>query len=845
MHSTQNKKRLRATVAAILLILIAAIAMPFLDPASNAPISKTACFLDIFVHALTLIFAVKIYKKMDTPDKKKFRWFILSIISLYLCDTFFYILIYAYNIPMEDLRYLFISLPFCIWLFISLYFFSTLILNSGMAKTIWRGLFCLFLMINALFVYLFTQSSDWQLAFLSLQGSYSVITWLFTLTLFDWLILCLMCAEESAIQFFLSGVIVQIAGEFLLRYSVISKKINVLAFGELFWLAGLISICIGLILIDANRSYDLSQWLRKNGAIKTRIIFWTFGVSMISFLGFCIFAYSFSIISGVIFSGVPFFTILYSVFFVLISIYIGRRFEAPFKTLAANIELFAANPGKTPKYANHKIQEFIFLQKFILNAFVANEERDKAKKMLGDAAEQVAHDIRTPAATLSIYLKNCLGLSEEDRLTLRGAAERIEDIANNLITAYPTNDDNSLPAITQPVILSVAILSVLSEKRIQFRDTDISFLSQITHEAYFAFVMINPIELKRMLSNLINNAVESCHSKRVIKLECACTATTVSLDIIDSGKGFSPEQLDKIRQKQFASVGKSDGTGLGIPHAIQTIEGYAGSFEISNNQEAGATVKLTLPRMHAPPWFLDRIDLYHHDILVIADDDKAIHTAWMQKFNAAEGAIQIKHFENSTECIEFINAQVDKRKILLLTDYEFINQADNGLNIIEKTQVPRAILVTSHHANAELLKRAQALNAKVLPKILTPEVSFKVLEAKMEEHLHSPRTVDFILVDDSEQFAINVKMVARIKGKTVDIYHDTYSLLEVLNAYPQSTRILLDYDLGFGLTGIEFAQALFNKGYTNLYLVSGYAFSPKELPPYLKCIGKKGVFDFE
>src|ERR1044072_9503225 len=93
---------------------------------------------------------------------------------------------------------------------------------------------------------------------------------------------------------------------------------------------------------------------------------------------------------------------------------------------------------------------------------------------------QVAHDLRSPLSALNMVTGSLNGqLAEQQRVIIRAATQRINDIANGLLgpAAGVSKDRN-----TKTEMLIPLIEGVLSEKRAQFReklDVDIqSDLSQ-------------------------------------------------------------------------------------------------------------------------------------------------------------------------------------------------------------------------------------------------------------------------------------------------------------------------------------------------------------------------------
>ena len=67
--------------------------------------------------------------------------------------------------------------------------------------------------------------------------------------------------------------------------------------------------------------------------------------------------------------------------------------------------------------------------------------------------------------------------------------------------------------------ISPVIESVLSEKRTQYRNKmNINIISDLGPNSYGLFSKINKAELKRVLSNLINNSVEAFETGGEVKI---------------------------------------------------------------------------------------------------------------------------------------------------------------------------------------------------------------------------------------------------------------------------------------------------------------------------------------
>ncbi|HEX4045759.1 MAG TPA: PAS domain-containing sensor histidine kinase, partial [Gammaproteobacteria bacterium] len=191
------------------------------------------------------------------------------------------------------------------------------------------------------------------------------------------------------------------------------------------------------------------------------------------------------------------------------------------------------------------------------------QEQEKFIKL----ANQVAHDIRSPLASLLMIVKSCTEIPETDRIALREAAISIGDIANHLLNQYQKKDTDS-PSETevrQPILISAVLLQLLTDKKYQYQNLPIKFDHNFIQSAYFAFINIEPSAFKRMISNLINNAVDSFDgNKGKVELKLEATNEWVNVSINDNGKGMAAELMNKILSNVAVTAGKKTGYGIGL-----------------------------------------------------------------------------------------------------------------------------------------------------------------------------------------------------------------------------------------------------------------------------------------
>ncbi len=534
-------------------------------------------------------------------------------------------------------------------------------------------------------------------------------------------------------------------------------------------------------------------------------------------------------------------------------------------------------------------------------------------KAMSDLSAQVAHDIRSPLAALDSITKDIAQLPEEKRIIIRSAMGRIRDIANNLIEKNrqlpkdSSSKNTIVSASVEPAnnyLLSSLIDPIITEKHFQFRSkTDIEIIAQLDRASYGLFAKIQPIEFKRIVSNLINNAVEAFKTEsreqkaessnkgissedltKKGKVEVLITAKNdkAIIEIKDNGKGIAPEILEKLGQKG-STHGKKGGSGLGLYHAKTTIESWNGKLEIQSKQGKGTSVILTLPKAKAPDWFVSKLEVKAGSTIVTLDDDISIHHIWQGRYEsirAKEQNIEIHHFSEPNEFRQWIkNNQSIIPKTLFLLDYELSGYEETGLSLAEEMNIgEQSILVTSRYEEQRIIDNCIRIKAKMIPKGLSGMVPMektvvKSLVLGVESGLGYQRTTkpvapmapdthqgsrkeqssnavklladscQAILIDDDSLVIMNWKMAARKKGVTLKTFKEPKEFINNADNYSKETILYIDTELADDVKGEDIAKELNEKGFKNIYMETGH---PKEQFAHLKfikeVIGKEPPF---
>ena len=807
---------------------------------SSDKISHFTAQVEFVVHFFTLLIIFPLYAKTNSEDRIVLKWFVLANVCLFLNDLFFYLAVYFpknYILSASFFTFSIGYIPYLIWVSSILIFLSKILVRDIFNLFDFFKALPFFILINLLIIFLFFSSINHAFHYLTWEFTSHLLSFMSEFIIFDFALLCLIYSESRGFSLFLLGCITLISGDFFVSYSFLSQTSTFLNYGEMLWFLGLICILFGIFVIYQHKTYSIKHWFSRTNTIKNRLAFWSFGTSTLSFLLFFIIAYFFSAIDKQLLLGLPLFVMMYSVIVVIFSIHMGKRFESPFKKLTANVEALMSKNDKSKIDNSFSTQEFIFLQKFIVDAFEIKEQKDRAQQALLSLTAQLAHDIRSPLAAINTAISDVTSITENKMIMIRNAAKRINDIANNLLLESKNNFSESINRHAHknifPELIFVVLDNIVAEKRYEYYKTQVNINLTSTDYSYNCFSEINLDSFKRVLSNLINNSIEAINSIGSVIISLNCKASHVEITIEDTGCGIPADILPKVTEQGF-SFNKKNGAGFGLSYAKQYIEQIGGKIFIHSDINIGTKITISLIRAEIPSWFCETLNIKSESLIVVLDDDPSIHAAWNERFSKTP-CFEIAHFYNT---LELSQHQIDStQNTLYLIDYELLGDKKNGLDIIEELKLSnKAILVTSCFEDLALRTRCENIGVKIIPKSNVPYIQIIQLSNKNTNN-------KFVFIDDDEAMQTTWSFAAEEAGEDISTYSSFEEFVTEIDTYSMDTVIYIDSDLGNNIKGEVCAKELFDKGFTEIHLATGHSPDRFNSMPWIKSIiGKEPPF---
>ncbi len=232
--------------------------------------------------------------------------------------------------------------------------------------------------------------------------------------------------------------------------------------------------------------------------------------------------------------------------------------------------------------------------------------RKREQKLLDFKAELVSiasHELRAPLTSMSWLaegiLKNSGGLSAEQKAgvgTIESQSRELLLMVNNFLDLATMEN-----AATQPAFTSVAVLPLIEELSESFATALTAASLRLVIDPSVQGVQISgdTARIKRLLANLISNAIKYSKAGGTITLSAETTATRVILRVKDEGIGIPAQDQKKIFGGYYRSKNAKDytehGTGLGLRYVEQIATLHHGRVWVESAEGAGSTFFVELP----------------------------------------------------------------------------------------------------------------------------------------------------------------------------------------------------------------------------------------------------------
>ena len=242
---------------------------------------------------------------------------------------------------------------------------------------------------------------------------------------------------------------------------------------------------------------------------------------------------------------------------------------------------------------------------------IIEEKNEELRKTIAGRDKMysvIAHDLRSPMASMKMLLNTIMMSVEKDKIDpdifdmlemSNKTSEEVFSLLDNLLK-WTKSQLGKLTVIPQKLDISgladgvVEVMNSVAEvKHIKLIRTD--------HESFFVYVDIEMI--KSILRNLISNAVKFSNPDSEIKVGIKAEDGKVIVSVTDSGKGIKKEDQNKLLKDSthFTTYGTNseEGSGLGLLLCRDFARKNGGELWFESEENLGSVFSFSLPQLIA------------------------------------------------------------------------------------------------------------------------------------------------------------------------------------------------------------------------------------------------------
>jgi PAS domain S-box-containing protein len=241
---------------------------------------------------------------------------------------------------------------------------------------------------------------------------------------------------------------------------------------------------------------------------------------------------------------------------------------------------------------------FEYTQKLEDLVRVRTEKLKTAERLaaIGETAGMVGHDIRNPLQTISgeLYLIKTDVESLPDSQTRRNLMLSLTVIGDQLTYINKIVADLQDFARTSTPVLEQVDLEKTVNEIMDTVNVPQDIRVQVSVKEQFPLLKSDVTYLKRVLINLITNAIQAMPNGGKLTLTADFNQTNAILKVQDTGQGIGPEAKAKIFKPLFTTKAKGQGLGLAVVKKLTETLGGSIRFESEVGQGTSFIVELPL-----------------------------------------------------------------------------------------------------------------------------------------------------------------------------------------------------------------------------------------------------------
>ena len=227
-------------------------------------------------------------------------------------------------------------------------------------------------------------------------------------------------------------------------------------------------------------------------------------------------------------------------------------------------------------------------------------------RLWAKTVQKLAHDIKAPLTSIRVGLRTIQYYIEQSDLpnkkdliddlsTLTTELARVHEITRNFLKFVNLENPNFTPVDIHTII----------DKSLQhfhgfFKTGGGNIELETEYDATLPNFLADAQQLEMVFNIIIENAIDAMEGEGTLTIHTSQIENVLQeatpfceIEITDTGRGLSQEELEKIFQPFYTT--KEHGSGMGLTIAKKIIEDHKGTLSVYSKPNLGTTFRIVLP----------------------------------------------------------------------------------------------------------------------------------------------------------------------------------------------------------------------------------------------------------
>ena len=239
-------------------------------------------------------------------------------------------------------------------------------------------------------------------------------------------------------------------------------------------------------------------------------------------------------------------------------------------------------------------------KRYVLLITDVTNERE-LEKLKEDFVATLTHDLKVPivaeANMLNFFLDEKFGAINDKQkfalLNMKNSNKELVDLVQILLETYKMKEQG-IKLFKENILLNGFLASLVDEMQPIAVNAGLKINFEPKRDIK---VYADPLQLERVIKNLISNAISHSNTSENIDIKTGELPGFITISVIDYGQGIPQDEIKLIFNKYYSAAKKfrKIGTGLGLYLSQQIIQSHGGEIIVDSEENVRTEFCVKLP----------------------------------------------------------------------------------------------------------------------------------------------------------------------------------------------------------------------------------------------------------